>query len=201
VGALGVVLAGGAGTRLGGAKALAPLGGEPLLAWPLRALREAVGEAVVVAKRSSPLPPGVEAWFEPGEPRHPLTGVVHALERAEGRAVLVVAVDLPLVTPAFLRELAGREAGGAAAVVAAAAGRPQPLCARYEPAAREPLAAALPDGRVLDAVLALRPVLVEAPDAALLANVNTPDDLARANRRWRSSCGRAGRSPGRRRGA
>ena len=41
-GPLGVVLAGGAGARLGGAKALARLAGEPLLLRPLRALGEAV---------------------------------------------------------------------------------------------------------------------------------------------------------------
>jgi molybdopterin-guanine dinucleotide biosynthesis protein A len=144
-----------------------------------------VGEAVVVAKRSSPLPAlpaGVAVWHEPEKPRHPLAGIVHALDTAGGRPVLVVAVDLPLVTPALLRALASRDAAGAAAVVAAAAGEPQPLCARYDPAAREPLALALPDGRVLDAMRALRPVLVEAADPEALHNVNTPGDLARAER-------------------
>jgi molybdopterin-guanine dinucleotide biosynthesis protein A len=180
---LGAVLAGGAGTRLGGAKALARLAGEPLLCHPLRALREAVGEAVVVAKRSTALPglpDGVDVWLEPDEPRHPLAGVAHALDRAGGRAVLVVAVDLPLVTAALLRDLAARDAGGAAAVVAAAGGEPQPLCARYEPAALGPLRAALPGGRVRDAVAALDPVLVEVADPLALTNVNTPADLARA---------------------
>jgi len=179
---LGVVLAGGAGTRLGGAKALAPLRGEPLLLRPLQALGEAVGEVVVVAKRSTALPglpPGVALWVEPDEPRHPLTGVVHALDAAGGRPVLVLAVDLPLVTAGLLRELALSDATGAPAVVAVAGGELQPLCARYEPASRAVLAAALPDGRVLDAVRALRPALVEAGDPALLANVNTPEDLAR----------------------
>ena len=178
-----MILAGGAGTRLGGAKALARLGGEPLLLRPLRALHEAVGDAVVVAKRATALPAlpaGVGLWVEPDEPRHPLAGVVHALDAAGGRPVLVVAVDLPLVTAELLRELALRDAAGAPAVVAAAGSELQPLCARYEPAARAALAAALPDGRVVDAVRALRPTLVEAGDPALLANVNTPEDLARA---------------------
>jgi molybdopterin-guanine dinucleotide biosynthesis protein A len=179
---LGVVLAGGAGSRLGGAKALAPLDGEALLLWPLRALREAVGEAVVVAKRSTALPalpPGVDVWLESDEPRHPLAGVVHALDSAGGRAVLVVAVDLPLVTAGLLGELARRDAAGAPAVVAAAGGEPQPLCARYEPAAAAALRRALPDGRVLDTVRALRPALVAVDDPAVLTNVNTPEELAR----------------------
>jgi molybdopterin-guanine dinucleotide biosynthesis protein A len=181
-GPLGVVLAGGAGARLGGAKAVARLAGEPLLLRPLRALGEAVGDVAVVAKRSTvlpALPPGVALWVEPDEPRHPLAGVVHALDAAAGRPVLVVAADLPLLTAGLLRELARHDAGGAPAVVAVAGGDLQPLCARYEPAARAALAAALPDGRVLDAVRALRPALLEASDPAVLANVNTPEDLAR----------------------
>lgn len=47
---LGVVLAGGRGSRLGGAKATAELAGRPLISYPLAALAEAGLEAVVVAK-------------------------------------------------------------------------------------------------------------------------------------------------------
>jgi molybdopterin-guanine dinucleotide biosynthesis protein A len=150
----------------------------------------------------------VELLVEPDEPRHPLAGVVHALDAAGGRPVLVVAVDLPLVTAGLLRELAARDAVGVPAVVAAAGGELQPLCARYAPEARAALASALPDGRVLDAVRALRPVLVDTDDPAVLANVNTPRDMARAeellagaSRRSRSSCAPAARTRGRRRGA
>ena len=66
------VLAGGRGSRLGGAKATALLAGEPLIAHVLRA---AAGfETVVVAKRATPLPAvDVPVWIEPDEPFHPLT--------------------------------------------------------------------------------------------------------------------------------
>ena len=50
----------------------------------------------------------MERWDEPDEPRHPLTGIIHALERAQGR-VLVCAADMPFVTPETLRAL--RRAG------------------------------------------------------------------------------------------
>jgi len=73
-----------------GAAALAPEN-------TLEALRAALGEVVVVAKRSTPLPElDVPVWIEPDEPRHPRAGIVHALERARGRSVLACAADLPL---------------------------------------------------------------------------------------------------------
>jgi molybdopterin-guanine dinucleotide biosynthesis protein A len=46
--------------------------------------------------------------------------------------VLVVATDLPLLTAGFLEWLANRDGPGS--VVPLAAGRVQPLCARYSPA-------------------------------------------------------------------
>lgn len=54
-GALGAVLAGGRGSRLGGAKAMAELAGRPLISYPLAALADAGLDAFVVAKPSSGL--------------------------------------------------------------------------------------------------------------------------------------------------
>ena len=180
----GVVLAGGAGRRMGGAKAGTPLLGRPLIAYPLSALRTACAPVAVVAKQDSPLPPvgyGVELVREPAEPRHPLAGVIEALRWAAGRPVIVLACDLPLVDAALVRGLAAADAGGAPAVVATAAGRLQPLCARYEPGALEPLVAAGTAGRLVDAVAALEPALLEI-DPALLLNVNDADGIAAAER-------------------
>jgi molybdenum cofactor guanylyltransferase len=181
---VGVVLAGGLGRRLGGSKATVGLGGRPLITYPIRALQEALGTAVVVAKADSELPamPGVEVWMEPPEPRHPLTGVIHALGLAEGRPVLVCAGDLPLVPADLIRELAGAGSGQALVVAASHAGRLQPLLARYEPEALEPLSAALRTGdpSVRDAVSALGVHRCEVADETFLFNVNTPEDLLRA---------------------
>jgi molybdopterin-guanine dinucleotide biosynthesis protein A len=183
---IGVVLAGGAGRRIGGDKAAAALAGEPLISYPLAVLREALGEAAVVAKAASELPPlhGIPVWEEPDEPRHPLVGIVHALERAGGRAVLVCAADMPLVEVALVRELAHAEAGGAPAVVPRAGGRLQPLLARYEPAALAPLRAALEapggPGPLTELVAALGPRVVELAGERAFLNVNTAEDLVRA---------------------
>ena len=54
---LAVVLAGGMSRRMGRPKALVPLGGRPLIAWPLAAAAEAGLEAVVVAKPGLSAPP------------------------------------------------------------------------------------------------------------------------------------------------
>lgn len=190
---IGVVLAGGAGRRIGGAKATVALHGRPLILYPLRALQAVLAEVVVVAKVGSPLPPlpGVPVWTEPEEPRHPLAGVVHALERGappggvagEARAVLVCAADLPFVEPALVERLARLDAAGAPALVPSAGGRLQPLLARYEPAARAPLAAALarrPTPPLTAAVEALGPRVLELDDEMPFFNVNAPEDLLTA---------------------
>jgi molybdopterin-guanine dinucleotide biosynthesis protein A len=178
---LGVVLAGGLGRRLGGSKATVRLNGLPLITYPVTALRRALGEVVIAAKVETELPilPGVEVWIEPQKLRHPLIGLVHALELAQGRSVLVCACDLPLVTPELVRDIAQADPQGAAAVVARVEGRPQPVLARYLPAALAPLAAALQKGRVslMEAVDRLHPHHHDVADPTLLFNVNTPEDL------------------------
>ena len=180
---IGVVLAGGAGRRIGGGKAVAVLGGRPLVAYPVDALRTTLADVVVQAKPESALPElaGVIVWREPPFPRHPLFAIVHALERAAPRAVLVCAGDLPFVTPALIARLA-KASGGEAAVVAAVGGRIHPLLALYRPAALAALRDALrrrPDGSLTAAVEALEPVRLAAAETELM-NVNTPEDLGRA---------------------
>ncbi len=117
-----VVLAGGRGSRLGGAKPTALLHGEPLIAHVLRA----APDAVVVAKRDTPLPPlDVPVWIEPDEPYHPLTGLVAALERGP---CVAVACDQPWVTAELLRAL------GETRAVASVDGEYEPFPGCYDPA-------------------------------------------------------------------
>jgi molybdenum cofactor guanylyltransferase len=178
---IGAVLAGGAGRRLGGkglGKAAQPLAGRPLAAYPAAALAAVCERVVVVCKEDTPVPdlPGVERWNEPAEPRHPLTGIVHALERA-GEPVLVCAADMPLVTVEALRSLLTVGArSGSAATVAVAGGLLQPVLAVYAPAALPTLREAAEGVPLTEAVEALEPVRVALPER-LVRSVNTPDDL------------------------
>jgi molybdopterin-guanine dinucleotide biosynthesis protein A len=185
---IGVVLAGGRGSRLGGDKATALLAGRPLISHPLAAMRHALTDVAVVAKRDTALPGpdrlhGAAVWIEPDEPRHPLTGILYALERAGGRAIVVCAADLPFVSAPALVELAFGDAGGAPALLARSTrGAVQPLLGRYEARAAALLAsAAIGAGAPLrETVLAIGPALVGFDDPELLFNVNSPDDLRRA---------------------
>ena len=177
---IGALLAGGAGTRLGrDSKPAALLAGRPLASYPAQALSAVCERVAVVCKRDTVLPelPGIERWAEPDEPRHPLTGIIHALERGGG-PVLVCAADMPFVTPDACRTLM-HAAGTSPAVVATAAGILQPTLALYAPPALELLARAPADAPLTRVVEALDPVRVALP-SALGRSVNTPDDLAEA---------------------
>src|SRR5205807_1244140 len=110
---VGVILAGGKGTRMGGSKAVVNLDGRPLISYPLEAMWRALGNVAIVAKIDTELPSvaGVTVWIEPDEPRHPLVGVVHALGLAEGRPLVVCPVDLPFVSSGLIRKLAEGASG------------------------------------------------------------------------------------------
>ncbi len=177
---LGAVLAGGAGQRFGtDSKPMALLAGRPLIAYPLDAMRAVCERTVVVCKGDTELPPlpeGMERWDEPDEPRHPLTGIVHALERA-GTEVLVCAADMPFVTPTALRALNGPEG---AAVVATNDGTLTPVLALYRPAALQRLREAGEGEALRDTVARLDPATIELSEAT---SVNTPEQLRAAEAR------------------
>jgi molybdopterin-guanine dinucleotide biosynthesis protein A len=177
---IGALLAGGSGRRLGtDSKPAALLGGRPLASYPAQALGAVCDRVAVVCKRDTSLPvlDGVERWEEPDEPRHPLTGIVFALEEA-GSPVLVCAADMPFVTADACRTLL-QAAGTSSAVVAIAGGVLQPTLGLYAPAALDLLRQAPADAPLTQTVEALDPVRVALPPA-LVRSVNTRDELAEA---------------------
>ena len=163
------VLAGGRGTRLGGAKAMVELDGAPLIERPLAAARAAGLEAFVVAKRGTALP-DVPTWYEPDEPTHPLLGLITALEHGP---VIAVACDQPWLTPELLRALADH-AGPAIAV------EREPFPGRYEPLQLAVLRDALEQEASLRATLGRLQPAVLGWARELVASVNTREDLAAA---------------------
>lgn len=183
---IGVLLAGGAGRRLergGRGKAAVALAGRPLAAYPLDSLIAVSERVAVVCKPSTELPeldPVVERWDEPAEPRHPLVGMIHALERA-GAPVLVCGADMPFVTADACRTLLMRAggSGGAHAVVASAGGTTQPVFGVYSTTALESLRSEPPDVPLVEAVERLGPLRVALPPR-LLSGVNTIEELAEA---------------------
>lgn len=165
-------------------KPAAGLAGRPLMEYPLGVLREVCERVAVVCKRDTvlaPLPAGIERWDEPDEPRHPATGIAHALATAAG-PVLVCAADMPFVTAAAGHRLADGAAAApdAHAVVAEAAGWLQPTFAVYRPAAL-PALRACGDAQLTQVVERMDPVLVDMP-ADQMRSVDTPEALAAAER-------------------
>ena len=175
---LGAVLAGGAGERLGGSKAMAALAGRKLISYPLAALAAAGIEVVVVAKPDTALPDGLGARVvrEAAEPRHPLLGVVTALRHASGRSVLACACDMPFVTPGLLARLAA----SSTTTAGVGGGHLQPLLALYQPDVLPALEAAVAAGESATGALSgLHPQTIEISEREAF-NVNTTDDLAYA---------------------
>lgn len=182
--AVGAILAGGLGARIGGAKAIVELAGRPLISYPAAVLRDALRDVVVLAKPDSELPEltGVVRWNEPPQPRHPLVGIVAALRQA-ARPVLVCAADMPFVTRELLAAILTAERGEAPAVIPIVGGALQPMLALYLPGALEPLSeavgAAVPEP-LREAVMRLGPRLLEMTDERPFFNVNSPADLLSA---------------------
>jgi molybdopterin-guanine dinucleotide biosynthesis protein A len=157
----GILLVGGASTRFGSPKADARFGGETLRERAWRLLGEVCDERIAV---------GQDGLADPGT--GPVAAIAVGLRAAKRELAVVVPVDMPLLTAEALRLLA--DACRDAAVAQAG---PLP-CA----VARRALPAFETGERRLRTVLdGLDTARVELEER-LLANVNTPADLARLAR-------------------
>jgi len=186
----GIVLAGGPGTRLGGPKAGMMLGGLTLVEHAVTTLSRRCERVVIVSRPEVVLPAlAAEVILDRPGLDCPLTAVATGLAAVGAPRVVVLGCDLPFAGPALDALLATDTEG---AVVAAADGRLQPLCAIYPRAAALAVAdGLLAAGRLKATGLpeALGAVVVSDCRDALM-NLNTPADLARAEARLRLDAGR-----------
>ncbi|HET7697719.1 MAG TPA: nucleotidyltransferase family protein [Vicinamibacterales bacterium] len=185
-----IVLAAGASSRMGRAKALLPIGDRTFVRTILESLREGgVTEAVVVIRQGDT---AIEAEVaaagfgravvNPRAADGQLTSLVAGLDAVDGpdvSAALVTLVDVPLVTARTIRGLCTRAAASAAAVIRAVHhGRHgHPVIVKRE------LFAAL---RAADPAVGAKPILraaaiedVEVDDPGVIEDVDTPADYAR----------------------
>ena len=183
------ILAGGRARRFGGRpKALLPVGDQRIIDRQIAVLGAVADRVVVVAsQRERYAALGIPIWEDLIPDSGPLGGIYTALVRAAERT-LVVAGDMPFLTPAFMRHLeqAGRDAD--VAVARTADGR-HPLCASYGAACAGVIRQSLDRGALkagdLLAKVRVREIGPDElrpfdPDGMLLFNINTPEDYARS---------------------
>ena len=130
-----IVLCGGKSTRMGSPKALLPFGPETMLQRVLRLLTDVVSPIVVVAAVDQPLPtlpPEVIVTRDEQEGRGPLEGLRAGLKALPPQvdAAYVTSCDVPLLEPAFVREMLAF-ANGFDIAVMEIDGFPHPLSAVY----------------------------------------------------------------------
>ncbi len=186
----GLVLAGGRARRFGGSdKGLVAFLGRPMIAHVLERLAPQVEEILINANRN------VETYATFG-PRviederqdfaGPLAGIQRGLVEATSPLVATVPCDAPLLPRDLVQRLShALESGEADAAVAKVGTRSQPVFALYRrsvlPTLKDYLAR---DGRKVDGWHStLRVVQVPFDDVAeSFTNINTPEDLTRAER-------------------
>jgi molybdopterin-guanine dinucleotide biosynthesis protein A len=178
------VLAGGVSRRMGRDKAGILLDGATLVRRAAALLATVCPEVVVADRGRGLLLPDFPSLPD-GPGAGPAAGLLGAAWALPGRPLLALACDLPRVPRALLAELAGSE--GFAWAVPRRAGRLEPLCALYAPAALAALEARVRCGAfalhgLAEEDLAVR--ILDEPELArfgrpeeILLNVNTPDDL------------------------
>lgn len=180
----GLVLAGGASTRMRTDKAALQYHGRPQLRWAFE-LAMKVCTASFVSVRPDQRDDATRASFPQIVDRQPgigpIAGISAALLEHPKAAWLVLACDLPFLTERTLQHLiAQRDLHKVATAYRSAHdGLPEPLCAIWEPAAREPLLAYIATGRQCPRKFLINSntALLDLPERQALDNVNTVEEF------------------------
>jgi molybdopterin-guanine dinucleotide biosynthesis protein A len=175
----GFVLAGGASRRMGQDKALLPLGTGTMVEQIALVVRKAAGNVTILGPveryahlRFPVVPDKIENCG-------PIGGLYTALSITEADWNVLVACDMPHVTPEFLIQLfEAAETADADCLVPETAGKPDPLCAVYHrrvaPAAESAIQRKL--FKMQDFISTLRTSRWPVRDPRPLSNVNTPSE-------------------------
>jgi molybdopterin-guanine dinucleotide biosynthesis protein A len=186
----GLVLAGGASTRMRTDKAALQYHGQPQLRWAFELVSKFCAASFVSVR-----PDQRDDAARAGHPQivdrqpgiGPIAGISAALLEQPKAGWLVLACDLPFLTERTLQHLiAHRDPQKiATAYRSAHDGLPEPLCAIWEPAAREPVLAYIASGKQCPRKFLINSdtALLDLPEHQALDNVNTVKSLGWRQRR------------------
>ena len=194
----GVILAGGASSRMGAEKAFSALSGRPMIAHVIERLAPQVDQLVISANGAPArfaafgLPLLADPIAEPGAERQgPLAGLLAALRyaKAEGFAALVTApADAPFLPASLISRLCAAHSSHHLVCLARSASGLEPLFGLWRTAALAGAETAFVHGERAMHRLAASLGYAEAAftsegDAIGFANVNSPTELEEARRR------------------
>jgi molybdopterin-guanine dinucleotide biosynthesis protein A len=172
-GLTGILLVGGASRRFGSPKALAELDEETLAARGWRTLGAVCDERMAFGKQGDGLALPFEVLDDGSDVRAPLAGLIAGLRAATNEVSVVLPVDVPLIGPELLRQLADNCAD-------AAVPQTGPLPGAYRKSALPVLESRLAGGDLaIRGALEELDVVVVQLDPQALANVNDLTDLER----------------------
>ena len=193
----GAILAGGGATRFGGRpKGLEEVGGERILDRLARVLTAALGEPPLLVANAPDAPtwrPELRTVSDARPGCGALGGIYTAVVMAPA-PVVCIAWDMPFVSESLVLALAeGLTRHDAMLPESEGRRGVEPLCAAYGPACAEAISGSLDSGdlraigfhrRIRVGILPLDQVRNLADPELVFFNVNTADDLTRADQLW-----------------
>ena len=182
-----LVLAGGRSTRMQRDKATLAYHGRTQLEWAVSFLKPHAQRVFVSVRRdqvNDPIRARFDQIVDTQENLGPIAGIMAAQAKYPNVAWLVLACDLPFLDDGTLETLiAARQPQRLATAFRSSHDvLPEPLCAIYEPASREPIMAHAASGKNCPRKFLINSDvhLLDEPNPHALDNVNTPDEYGSA---------------------
>lgn len=188
------IQAGGQSSRMGRDKGLVPLAGIPMIEHVLERVKGLGDEILITTNEPADYRfLGLPLYSDENPGSGALEGLRTALRSASGDEVLLVACDMPFLSRQLLEHLIA-ERDAAEVTIPEFDDRLQPFCCLYKRRCLHAVEAALAEGRM--SMVAFHPdvqvqiieeqiVRMLDPDGLSFFNVNTPEELEKAERIYR----------------
>lgn len=182
----GLVLIGGRSTRMGQDKAALRYGAKPQAVAAHELVTRCCDSTFLSCRQDQEPPYPLPVIHDVVDNIGPMGGIISAFEAYPDKAWLVVACDLPFLTETIIRHLIEQRDPSrlATAYKSAHDGKPEPLCAIYEPAIAPILRKRAENDNVCPrrALSELNTLLLDLTDPRALDNVNHPVEYEEARK-------------------